>query len=53
MLREPQHQRHFLNHLKSLSVRPFGKLRVGSELVEGLRNGWNDLNGLNDWNPWR
>jgi hypothetical protein len=37
MLRAPQHERNFLNHFKSLSVRPFGKLRAGYELVEGLR----------------
>jgi hypothetical protein len=30
MLREPQHERNFLNHFKSLSARP--------ELVEGLRD---------------
>jgi hypothetical protein len=29
MLREPQHERNFLNHFKSFAVRP--------ELVEGLR----------------
>src|SRR6266545_717687 len=35
MLREPQHERNFLNHFEPLSVRP--------EPVEGLRESFSDL----------
>jgi hypothetical protein len=40
MLRRAQHERKFLNDYKPLSVRPFDRLRAGSEPVEGLFKGF-------------